>query len=49
MALVPDVKRLLTGSQKRKLPMQITNFLDVRVLKFLRSSSSGDGGAFFIR
>jgi hypothetical protein len=49
MTLVPDVKKLLTGSQKRKLPMQITNYLDVRVLKFLRSSSSGDGAPFFIR
>lgn len=49
MTLVPDVKRLLTGTQKRKLPMQISNYLDVRVLKFLRSSSSGDGNPFFIR
>ncbi len=49
MTIVPDVRKLLTGTQKRKLPMQITNYLDVRVLKFLRSSSAGDGGAFFIR
>jgi hypothetical protein len=49
MTLVPDVKKLLTASQKRKLPMQISNYLDARVLKFLRSSSSGDGGPFFIR
>jgi len=41
MTLVPDVKKLLTGSQKRKLPLQIANYLDIRVLKFLRSSSSG--------
>ena len=42
MTLVPDVKKLLTGTQKRKLPLQIANYLDVRVLKFLRSSSSGE-------
>ena len=42
MTLVPDVKKLLTGTQKRKLPLQISNYLDVRVLKFLRSSSSGE-------
>ena len=41
MTLVPDVKKLLTGTQKRKLPLQIANYLDIRVLKFLRSSSSG--------
>lgn len=49
MTLVPDVKKLLTGSQKRKLPMQISNYLDVRVLRFLRTSSSGDGMPYFIR
>jgi hypothetical protein len=49
LTLVPDVRTLLTPSQKRKLPMQISNYLDTRVLKFLRSSSSGDGGPFFIR
>lgn len=49
ITLVPDVKKLLTSSQKRKLPIQISNYMDVRVLKFLRSSSSGDGMPFFIR
>ena len=49
ITLVPSVKNLLTASQKRKLPPQLTNYLDVRVLKFLRSSSSGDGSPFFIR
>jgi len=33
---------VLTSSQRRKLPLQLANFLDERVLKFLRSSSSGD-------
>jgi hypothetical protein len=49
ITLVPHVKELLTKSQKRKLPPQLANYLDERVLKFLRSSSAGDGGAFFIR
>ena len=49
MTLVPDVTKLLTASQKRKIPQQIMNYLDVRVLKFLRSSSSGDGSPFFFR
>ncbi|MEO7362275.1 MAG: hypothetical protein ABI120_18235, partial [Gemmatimonadaceae bacterium] len=49
ITLVPDVKKLLTGTQKRKLPLQISNYLDVRVLKFLRTSSSGDGMPFFLR
>ncbi|MGV3711275.1 MAG: hypothetical protein ACO1Q7_20815, partial [Gemmatimonas sp.] len=42
MTLVPHVKDLLTGTQKRKLPLQISNYLDVRVLRFLRSSSAGE-------
>lgn len=49
MTLVPDVKRLLTGTQKRRLPPQISNYLDARVLRFLRSSSAGDLSPFVIR
>jgi hypothetical protein len=49
LTVVPDAKRLLTASQRRKLPMQISNYLDERVLKFLRSSSSGDGGPVIVR
>jgi hypothetical protein len=49
LTLVPDVKKLLTASQRRKLPMQVSNFLDERVLKFMRSSSAGEGGMYFIR
>ena len=49
ITIVPHVKSLLTASQRRKLPIQIMNYLDVRVLKFLRSSSSGDGSMFFYR
>ena len=47
--IVPDVKKLLTASQRRKLPSQITNFLDTRVLKFLKSSSAGDISPFMFR
>ncbi len=49
LTLVPDVKRLLTSAQKRRLPPQISNYLDARVLRFLRSSSAGDLGPFAIR
>lgn len=47
--IVPDVKKLLTASQRRKLPSQITNYLDTRVLKFLKSSSAGDISPFMFR
>ncbi len=47
--VAPDVRGLLTPAQKRKLPSLILNYLDDRVLKFLRSSSAGDGANFFIR
>lgn len=49
IGIAPDLRGLLTADQKRKLPSIILNYLDDRVLKFLRSSSAGDGGAFFIR
>ncbi len=49
ITLVPAVKGLLTKAQKRRLPLQLTNYLDERVLRFLRTSSSGDGGPFFVR
>jgi hypothetical protein len=49
IGIAPDLRGLLTADQKRKLPSVILNYLDDRVLKFLRSSSAGDGGAFFIR
>lgn len=40
LTLVPHVKALLTPAQQRKLPPQIANFLDERVLRFLRSSTA---------
>ena len=49
ITLVPNVRGLVTPEQKRKLPNLILNYLDDRVLKFLRSSTAGDGGNFFIR
>jgi hypothetical protein len=42
LTLVPSARTVLNASQRRKLPLQLSNFLDERVLKFLRSSSSGD-------
>jgi hypothetical protein len=49
IGIAPSVRTLLTPAQKRKLPSIILNYLDDRVLRFLRSSSAGDGGSFFIR
>jgi hypothetical protein len=45
LTLIPDAKSVLTAKQRRRLPLQIANFFDERVLRFLRSSSSGDGSA----
>jgi hypothetical protein len=42
LTLVPTAKRILTPSQQRQLPLQISNFLDRRVLEFLRTSTLGD-------
>jgi carboxypeptidase family protein len=49
ISIAPAVRELLTPAQKRKLPSVILNYLDDRVLRFLRSSTAGDGGIFFIR
>ena len=46
LALVPHASGLLTDAQRRRLPSQISNYLDRRVLEFLRSSTLGDGGPF---
>jgi len=40
IGLVPNVEAILTPSQRRQLPMQIANYLNRRVLRFLRSSSA---------
>ena len=49
LTLVPHAKALLTPSQRRKIPLQLANFLDERVLRFLRSSSSGDISPLLVR
>lgn len=38
MTLVPSVNSVLTGTQRRQLPLQIASYLDLRVLHYLRSS-----------
>ncbi len=40
MTLVPAATGVLTGTQRRQLPPQIANYLDLRVLRYLRSSAS---------
>ena len=47
--LAPRAKELLTPAQRRRLPREVENFLDERVLKFLRSSTVGDGSSVAIR
>ena len=42
LSIAPHASGLLTPSQRRKLPIQISNYLDRRVLEFLRSSTLGD-------
>jgi hypothetical protein len=49
LTLVPDAIALLTASQRRQLPLQISNYLDRRVLEFLRSSTVGDNGPAMVR
>jgi hypothetical protein len=49
LALVPEVKGVLSASQRRRLPPQISNYLDERVLRFLRSSTAGDNGSVVLR
>ncbi len=40
MTLVPGATGVLTGTQRRQLPLQIANYLDLRVLRYLRSSAA---------
>jgi hypothetical protein len=44
IGLVGPAKGVLSAGQRRRLPPQIANYLDRRVLEFLRSSSAGDLG-----
>jgi hypothetical protein len=41
--LVPDIKRLLTPEQRRKLPAFIASYLDTRYLASIRSGTAGGG------
>jgi hypothetical protein len=49
LTLVPAVRAVLTSDQRRRIPPQIANFLDERLLRFLRTSSVGDASAFLRR
>jgi hypothetical protein len=49
IGLVPTVKAVLTPAQQRKLPPLVANYLDVRVLRFWRTSSVGDASAVTVR
>ena len=49
LTLVPAAKGILSASQRRKLPPQIANYLDERVLRFLRSSTAGDNSSVVVR
>lgn len=53
--LVPDIRRVLTPEQRRKLPSLIASYLDTRYLASIRSGTAGAGngptmfpGGFFI-
>jgi hypothetical protein len=41
--VVPDIKRLLTPEQRRKLPAFISSYLDIRYLASIRSGTAGGG------
>jgi hypothetical protein len=41
--VVPDIKRLLTPEQRRKLPAFISSYLDTRYLASIRSGTAGAG------
>jgi hypothetical protein len=49
ISLVPIVKRILTPEQQRRLPSTVSNFLDERVLRFLRTSTVGDASSLVRR
>ena len=42
--LAPDIKRLLTPEQRRKLPAFVASYLDTRYLASIRSGTAGAGG-----
>jgi len=42
--LAPDIKRLLTPDQRRKLPSFVASYLDTRYLASIRSGTAGGAG-----
>jgi hypothetical protein len=42
--LVPDIKRVITPEQRRKLPAYISSYLDTRYLASIRSGTAGAAG-----
>jgi hypothetical protein len=43
--IAPDIKRLLTPDQRRKLPSFVAGYLDTRYLASIRSGTAGAGGS----
>jgi hypothetical protein len=43
--VAPEIKKLLTNDQRRKLPTLVTSYLDPRYLAAIRSGTAGAGGA----
>ncbi len=46
--LAPDIKRLLTPDQRRKLPSYIASYLDTRYLASIRSGTAGAAGSMMM-
>jgi hypothetical protein len=49
ITIVPQVRDVLTPAQRRRIPPLVANYLDERVLRFLRTSSVGDASALLRR
>ena len=49
ITIVPQVRDVLTPAQRRRVPPLVANYLDERVLRFLRSSSVGDASSLLRR
>jgi hypothetical protein len=49
IGILPRVKSILTPAQRRRVPPLVANYLDERVLKFLRTSSVGDASSLVRR
>ena len=49
ITLLPHIKSILTPAQQRRIPPVVANYLDERVLRFLRTSTVGDASALVRR